>query len=366
MKADAYSIAVVMGGVCAERQVSKMTGACVASELARRHRVKPVEILADGSWEAPAGFIGEAVAENPSDWFSGDSRDVLQALSRLKEEGIDVVFNALHGPGGEDGSFQGLMRHAGLPFTGPDVIPAAVTMDKRLTKAVLAAAGIRTPRSFTLPPPGAWRGLDWRALLEAERAHVPFPWVLKPICLGSSVGVEMFSDAAAFEERLRSLEAEENQWSDGFLVEELVRGRELTCGVLETVGRARALLPIEIRPRRSAFFDYNAKYTAGASEEICPAPLGAGDTARVQELVLAVHELFGCAPLSRTDLFLEEDGRLSVLEINTLPGMTATSLIPLAAGKEGLALAELFEALVAHALERQERQTAGARGVRKL
>jgi D-alanine-D-alanine ligase len=140
--------------------------------------------------------------------------------------------------------------------------------------------------------------------------------------------------------------------AEQLLVEEVASGRELTCGVIDTGGRPQALPPIEIRPRSSDFFDYDAKYIPGASEEICPAPLEPAETARVMETALRVHEVLECSPLSRTDMFLRPDGSIVVLEVNTLPGMTETSLIPLSAAKAGIALADLLCDIVEHALER--------------
>jgi D-alanine-D-alanine ligase len=363
-------VAVVMGGVSGERDVSMVTGACVARRLAPTHLVKPVEIRVDGNWAVPRGFIGVGVPACSDSWFAAETAgggrerglDALSALCRLREEKVDVVFNALHGPGGEDGTFQGLLRHAGFPFTGPDVAPASVTMDKRLAKLCLDAAGIRTPRGFAFPArpaaAGADGGLEWGKWLEERRDELPFPWIVKPTSLGSSVGVEVFATPEDF--LARALEVGEERWrpraevpGSGFLVESVVRGRELTCGVIETEGSPRALSPIEIRPRASPFFDYRAKYTPGASEEICPAPLSRQETEAVEQTALRAHSVLECAPLSRTDLFLAQDGALTVLEVNTLPGMTETSLIPLAARHAGIPLERLFADLVAHALRRE-------------
>jgi D-alanine-D-alanine ligase len=182
--------------------------------------------------------------------------------------------------------------------------------------------------------------------------------VLKPNRLGSSVGVAIVQDPDDLPRLGPEVLA---SWPsavgpDDLLVEEVVRGRELTCGVLEPEGRAQALPPIEIRPRTRAFFDYHAKYTPGASEEICPAPLSADERAAVEATAVKVHSICRCAPLSRTDMFLTPLGELQVLEINTLPGLTATSLIPLAAAVAGLSLREILESLILHAVHRAAAQ----------
>ena len=356
-------IAVVMGGTSSEREISKMTGECVVHNLRSRYRVKPVEILGDGRWEVPRGYLGGDIPDDARRWFRGDARPVVESLGRLREDDVQVVFNALHGPGGEDGSFQGLLRHVGIPFTGPDVIPAAVTMDKCLTKDVLRGAGVETPGFARLP---RLREVEWPAWVDATCEDVRLPWIVKPRCLGSSVGIEICPDAASFLGWLEATflgagSAAGSPPVEDHLVEELVRARELTCGVVETDGEARALPPIEIRPKTSSFFDYHAKYTPGATDEICPAPLDAEVTERAMELAVRVHRLFDCEPISRTDFFLLDDDTLTVIEVNTLPGMTATSLIPLSASEAGISLEELFASLVDHALRRDARSAARLR-----
>ncbi len=348
-------VAVLMGGTSAEREVSLKTGSCVARELASCYAVKPIEILANGQWRAPEGCLHEGLELQSQSWFSGQGLSAVEAVRALLEEGVDVVFNALHGPFGEDGTVQGFLRVVGLPFTGPDVTTAAVTMDKRLTKHVLMGLGLRTPRCFVIRSADLRKGpMDWQSILQRESSLVPLPWVLKPNRLGSSVGIAILR---THDQVLREAQAVLDAWpanasSDDLLVEEAVTGRELTCGVLETDGQPRALLPIEIRPRSSLFFDYKAKYTPGASEEVCPALLSADEKSRVQDTALLVHQTFRCAPLSRTDMFLTPDGEIEVLEVNTLPGMTETSLIPLATSKEGMTLRDLFSSLVEHAMAR--------------
>lgn len=350
--AGALRVAVIMGGPSAEREVSLRTGQTVARELAGRFAVREVVILPSGKW-----------AFGPAEDAPGRELGPLDALRELDRMGIDVVFNALHGPFGEDGTIQGFFRTAGLPLTGPDVIPAAVTMDKRLTKLAMAAAGIATPRFFSLSaaevagdasPEG---GPGWRAVVEAEGARVPHPWIAKPSRLGSSVGCAIFADPSAFRreapELVRGWPAEARR--DAVLVEEVIAGRELSSGVLETEGAPLALPPVEIRTRTRRFFDYHAKYVPGETEELCPAPLSPEETRRVQETALRVHRLFECAPLSRTDMFLTASGSIQVLEVNTLPGMTATSLVPLSASVAGIPLARLLEGIVEHALSRSRR-----------
>jgi len=352
---EPLQVAVLMGGMSAEREVSRNTGSTVVRELSSRYAVKPVEILADGSWRVPEGFVHDGLPPDRAAWFSGEGLRAIDGARALLDEGIDVVFNALHGPMGEDGTIQGFLRVVGLPFTGPDVIPAAVTMDKRLTKQALLSAGVLTPRFFAVRSEDLRRGpIRWAEVLEREAGRVPLPWVLKPNRLGSSVGVAILRTHQEVLEKAQELVS---SWpalasSDDLLVEEALSGRELTCGILETQGEPQVLPAIEIRPRLSAFFDYKAKYTPGGSEEICPAPLGPREAERVARTALQVHRTFECAPLSRTDMFLLESGEIHVLEINTLPGMTETSLIPLAASKAGIKLGDLLASIVEHGMAR--------------
>ncbi len=344
-------LCVLMGGAEGERDVSLQSGRTVVRHLAPRYRVTPVELVADGSWRVPTGTVGEEL-DVDGRWFDNVEPVMAHdAIRRLTSEPV-MVFNALHGPLGEDGTIQGFLQLHGIPFTGPETTAAAVTMDKRLTKEVLRAAGIRTPRSFTVP---AARLLGdrlqrraWSDLAAEFDASVPFPWVMKPNRLGSSVGVTWLKNAA---ELVESAGAALAAWPDAahredVLFETAIAGRELSCAVLDDGDEDRALPPIEIRPRRSHFFDYASKYTAGATDEICPAPISAPERRRVEDVARCVHRLFRCSPLSRTDLFLTPDGELEVLEVNTLPGLTETSLVPLAARRAGIDLGDLLASVV--------------------
>ena len=193
-------VGVVMGGICGERDVSLSTGACVVSNLlSAGHVATPVCIHANGSWE-----IGPRLADLPAgrggkDWFDGDSTTARDATAILASQGVDCIFNALHGPGGEDGTIQGFLRVAGIPFTGPDVTPAALTMDKALTKTVLEQAGVRTPRGFEIPMFTEARSEEgWGALAREMSEKLPFPWIVKPNCLGSSVGIQLLQSIHLF------------------------------------------------------------------------------------------------------------------------------------------------------------------------
>ncbi len=359
-------VAVLMGGQSGEHEISRKSGETVALHLSSRYLVKPILIDTEGLWEVPAGDLGNPISREASQWFSGTRLTLEEALAVLRAEGVDVVFIALHGPMGEDGTVQGLFEIAGLSYTGPEVTAAAVTMDKRLTKEILRAASIPTPRSFVVGPEvrGDQDSVDWDLVMELGFQNFPLPWVVKPNRLGSSVGVaiirtrdEFLLLAAGAEPYLPWISPKGYREQGGeLLVEEFISGRELSCGVVALEGEPRALPPIEIRPVTSPFFDYQAKYTPGATEEICPAEIPEETTREVQELSVRVHQTFRCDPLSRTDFILDPSGLLYVLEINSIPGMTSNSLIPLSAGKAGIELGELFEGMVEHAVRRSGRR----------
>jgi D-alanine-D-alanine ligase len=358
-----------MGGQSDEHQISLKSGETVMLCLAsKKYPVKPVLIRTDGLWEVPPGFAGDSpsgLSTDPSRWFSGRGLPVEEALGALRRDGVEAIFIALHGPMGEDGTVQGLLEVAGFPYTGPGVAAAAITMDKRLTKEIFRAASVSTPRYFVIGPEsrGTGASMDWKAELARGLEKFPLPWILKPNRLGSSVGIviarsgeEFLQRAAEAERYLPWISAAGSREQGGeLLVEEFLEGKELSCGVIALNGTPRALPPIEIRPVAGEFFDFRAKYTPGATEEICPAPVSGEITRKVQELAVRVHRALRCDPLSRSDFILESSGALQALEINTIPGMTSNSLIPLSAGKAGIDLGDLFEGMVHHAVRRSGR-----------
>lgn len=326
-----------------------------------KYEALPVEITAEGKWlprpdllalaapnaAAPASPAPSAPAaalpSSPAPALAAASHHIDEVV---REGAVDVVFVALHGPYGEDGTVQGLLELLGLPYTGSGVLASALAMDKLRSRQVLQASGIPVP---------AWMVLE-AARWPAGRAEVArrvardlgYPCVVKPNAQGSSIGVTIVREEAALDAAVeRAL-----GYGDLVLIEEYLRGTELTCGVLEDpdTGTPQALPVIEIVPRRE-FFTYEAKYQTGASEEICPARISASHAGRAQDLALRTHQVLGCEGFSRTDMFLS-GGDLIVLEANTIPGLTEGSLIPLAAGAAGISYPELLNRMIAAALRR--------------
>jgi D-alanine-D-alanine ligase len=298
MKAT-WTVAVLLGGPSAEREVSLRSGAAVAAALRGvGHRV--VEVDPVGNWELPAG--------------------------------VDVVYLALHGTYGEDGQVQEVLEGLGVPYTGTGVEGSRVAFDKGLSKERFVVAGVPTAR-FTLV---SRADEGWPAGWEP-------PVVLKPVRQGSSVGLQFVDRREDWREALAGSLAHDAS----VLVEERVVGREVTVAVLE----GKALPLVEVRPK-TGVFDYRNKYTAGATEFLCPAPMDTELTERVQAAALAAFTAVGGRDYGRVDVMVRGDGRLAVLEVNTLPGMTETSLYPRAARAAGWDFGALCERMTALAWAR--------------
>jgi D-alanine-D-alanine ligase len=269
--------------------------------------------------------------------------DVGQDLvGRLREQRSDVVFIALHGPGGEDGTVQELLEILDLPYTGPGVAACALCMDKVAAKHEMRGADIPTP-DWAAFNATAFRELGAADTLEEIEARLGFPLVVKPASQGSSLGVEF---AAAREEVPEALLAAFS-YDDRVLLERYVKGRELAVSVLG----GDPLPIVEAIPREEDFFNFEARYEIGRTDYVCPAELAEDETRRVQELATRTYEALGCTGFARVDLMLGGDGP-QVLEVNAIPGLTDTSLFPMAAEAAGIDFTELVERILASARER--------------
>lgn len=285
-------IGVLLGGRSAEREVSLKTGEAVFRALSARG-YDAVKIDAAGSvWE------------------------------KLAEARPDAVFVALHGRYGEDGTIQGLLELMDIPYTGSGVMASALAMDKIMTKAVFRARGIPVADDYPTTGPVA-----------------KYPVIVKPSREGSTIGVTVVNEEAG----LAPAVAEAYRYDDLVLVEEFVAGRLLTAAVVGSPPRALPL--VEVRAA-SGFYDYESKYTPGMTEYFCPAELDAGVMTELQEQAVAAHAAIGCADVSRVDFILEPDGRYVCLEVNTMPGLTETSLVPKAAAAAGIAFEDLVETIL--------------------
>jgi D-alanine-D-alanine ligase len=273
--------------------------------------------------------------------------DVGQDLvGRLRDQRPDVVFIALHGPGGEDGTVQELLEILDLPYTGPGVAACALCMDKVTAKHEMRGADIPTP-DWAAFNATAFRELGAADTLEEIEARLGFPLVVKPASQGSSLGVEF---AAAREEVPQALLAAFS-YDDRVLLERYVKGRELAVSVLG----GEALPIVEAIPREEDFFNFEARYEIGRTDYVCPAELPEDETGRVQELATRTYETLGCSGFARVDLMLGGDGA-QVLEVNAIPGLTDTSLFPMAAEAAGIEFTQLVERILASARERPASQ----------
>ncbi len=296
-------VAVLMGGWSAEREVSLDTGrGCVAALESVGYQVTPIDV----------------------------QHDIPRVLQAVRP---DVAFNALHGRYGEDGTIQGLLELLQVPYTHSGVLASALAMHKEQAKRVMRAAGVSVPDGVVV------------SRHRAAAEHVlPAPYVVKPVNEGSSVGVVIVREDRSHPPQ--ELGREDWPYGDEVLVETFIPGRELTCAVMGD----RALGVIDIRPSTGLFYDYDAKYVEGGSVHVLPAELSSNIYQRVQELALTAHQAIGCRGVSRADLRYDDTpggtGALVVLEVNTQPGMTATSLVPEIAAHAGYGFGELVRWMV--------------------
>lgn len=267
------------------------------------------------------------------------------ALVQMLSEPFDVVFPVLHGALGEDGCVQGFCEILGLPYVGSGVRASAVAMHKPSAKRVFREAGLPV-----LPELVVARGECLQTASKVALERLGTALAVKPSSGGSAIGVELLRDAEPGS--LTAALARLLGGTDEVLVEPMVVGRELTCGVLDIARDAEALPPTEIHALSGAFYDYQAKYAAGGSRHECPAPLSSEELRQVQDIARRAHLALGCRDLSRSDVLRDAQGGLWLLETNTMPGFTPTSLFPEAAGVAGIGFAALCERLVRSALER--------------
>jgi D-alanine-D-alanine ligase len=335
-----------MGGLSAERNVSLSTGRQILEALDRdRYEVIGVDaaLITGTSLSALKGADREvsAVAEAQEAIRRGHELVSVAHISESHpDRRPDVAIIALHGKYGEDGTIQGLLDLLGIPYTGSGVLASALAMDKSMAKKVMAADGIPVPPSVDFVCTGPWD----HAAVVAQVAKMGYPVIVKPSRQGSTIGMTKVNSAAGLNEAVKQAAAHDTR----LLVEKFIEGTELTVGVLGNE-KPFALPVIEIVPGKG-FYDYEAKYTPGATEEIVPARINDEATRQAQSLALAAHRSLGCRGVSRVDMIMNAGG-IQVLEVNTIPGMTPTSLLPTAAAAAGIPFPKLLDMLVEYAIE---------------
>jgi D-alanine-D-alanine ligase len=296
--ADYGRVAVLMGGISAERPVSLRSGNAVYQALLGR------------GFDVVAIDVGHDIAE------------------RLAADKIDLAFIALHGRGGEDGSIQGLLEWMQIPYTGSGVLASALGMDKWRTKMMWQSAGLPTPHACLLDS-----GSQWELLIE----ELGFNAIVKPAHEGSSIGMRRVHDA----EQLQASFEFASQYDALVLAERWIRGREFTVAIVGD----RALAPIQLRTSH-AFYDYEAKYEANDTQYLLPCGLDSGKESELRALAKNAFDIVGCRGWGRVDVMEDESGQFWLLEVNTAPGMTDHSLVPMAARDAGMAFDQLVVTLL--------------------
>jgi D-alanine-D-alanine ligase len=339
-------VAVVLGGRSSEHEISVSSARSVIEGLAGRHDVVPIEIARDGAWALGSAVAAEALAVGGSQSTPGTQLE--RSGSRLPDRGVsavladvDVVFPVLHGPFGEDGTVQGLLELAGVPYVGAGVVASALCMDKDLFKSVLRDHGIPVTRNVTLRL--------------GDQPHNPFdyPVFIKPARLGSSVGITKAHD----DDELRAGVELAFEHDEKVLVEEFVSGIEVEVGVLgNRTPSPIASLPGEIVVTSNEWYDYEAKYVEGEMDLVIPPRISPEQIERAQELAVRAFVATECEGMARADMFVRDDGEVLVNELNTIPGFTATSVYAALFAASGVPYHELLDRLIELALERHERR----------
>jgi len=316
-------VGVIRGGLSDEHGVSMKTGESVLNNLSDKYDVHDIVLGKDGDWVFNRQF------SSPDKIFSS----------------VDVVFNALHGYHGEDGKIQHLLETFNVPYTGSGVLASALGMNKSLSRVSFVKSGLLVPRGVTVA--------SGESAVEAARkifGSIQPGWVIKPANGGSSIGVLIVK---SFDDLVAAITSVLETGSDA-LVEERVAGREFTCGVVENMrGQQHYGLPVVeiIPPEKNDFFDYEAKYN-GESQEICPADLDIYTKQEIEKMAIAAHESLGCRHYSRSDFILTPKGKIYLLEINTLPGLTSESLLPKSLKSAGVAYSDFLDHLINLALKK--------------
>lgn len=339
-------VVVLAGGISTERDVSLISGKMIYQAM---KRLGHQTVLLDVYLGMERDDI-DSVFESEED-FAKDIADIreinpdISSVKAMRKDGgksyfgpnvltvcrmADVVFLALHGEDGENGKVQAAFDLLGIRYTGTDYVSSALAMDKSLAKELFVYNHIPTPAGIVVK-----KGQN-------TKTDIPFPCVVKACCGGSSIGVSIVREKSGYEAALQDA----FQYDDEVIVEQYIKGRELTCCVME----GKALPIVEIAPKEG-FYDYKNKYQAGSTVEICPAPLDEAHTKKIQEISEDVFRVLRLKKYARMDFMMDEAGNVYCLEANTLPGMTPTSLIPQEAAAVGIGYDQLCQKIIDMALE---------------
>lgn len=305
-------VAVLMGGASSEREISLKTGKQVSQALLDKgYYVKEID---------PA----------------------FKLIEEIEKFCPDVVFIALHGKYGEDGAIQGLLEILGYPYTGSGVLASALAMDKVMSKKLFLAEGIKTPPFKAYKKDEVSSNMIIKEINEVVDSELGYPLVIKPACQGSTIGISIVKNKDDFESAIENALSYDND----VLIEKFIAGTEVTASVLEDINGELRVLPIIEIVSETGFYDYAAKYSPGLSHHIIPARISLETSQKVEFLAVKTFCAMNCRQFARIDFIIDEEGIPFVLEVNTIPGMTETSLFPDAARMAGITFPELISKLV--------------------
>lgn len=334
-----------MGGRSPEHEISVLSGQQVVANLNKnKYEVLPIVISKSGKWQLTSKE--EIVKLESPIGLKGTSREIVLSTNRqiketteIKNSNVDVVFIAMHGPYGEDGTIQGMLELSNIKYTGSGVLSSSLCMDKEFFRQLMKSHKYTIPKYICI---NKSEKLDEKEVL---REVGPGPYFVKPVAGGSSIG-------SAISQNLKELDMSVKlafKYDDRVLIDEYIKGLELTCAVLGNEN-PKALPVIEIHPLKGDFFDYNSKYSDKGSEEIVPARISKSLTIKVQDLAIKVYKSVGCRGFGRVDFILKDDKTPVILEINTIPGLTQMSLLPKAAKAAGITYKQLLDIIIDNAL----------------
>ncbi|MEK7074278.1 MAG: D-alanine--D-alanine ligase [Patescibacteria group bacterium] len=344
MKKQKLRIVVLMGGPSAEHDISLHTGQQILRALdAKRYTATPVIITKKGEWIMRPGGRQHTMLKTKN---KVSQARVLTLLAKK----ADMVFIALHGTFGEDGTIQSLLGGFGIPYTGSGILASALGMDKTRSSQLFRDAGMTVP-AFRIVSADMIKRMN-KQQTQAIVREFALPLVIKPSDQGSSVGVSIVQKAKDIPMAIAAAE----KYSPNIIIQKFIKGREITCAVIDRIEKGKritvALPPMEIVPRLGAFYDYQSKYAKAGSDHLIPPPHMSATTIKtIQDTAHHAHTLIGCSGMSRSDFMLDDNNKLHILQINTIPGMTSTSLLPQAAQHIGIEFSELLHCIVESALK---------------
>jgi D-alanine-D-alanine ligase len=337
-------IAVLMGGKSSEHEVSIISGTEVVKNLdERKYEVLPVVISKNGTtWkltnkDSLLSLEDTLRLRDTSNEIALIESKTISGVGAISDKPIDLIFIAMHGQFGEDGTVQGMLELAGILYTGSKVLASAIGMDKEVFRKLMQSQKLPIPKYITLHKGS--KNSNFRKILGK------MPYFVKPVNGGSSVGASIAENAIEFKRAVNLA----FKYDDRILIDEYLKGVEVTCGVIGNENPT-PLPVVEIRPLKGKFFDYESKYTESGSEEIVPARISRSLTKKIQDLSLRVFKTVGCRGFARIDFILKDNKYPIILEVNTIPGLTPMSLLPKAAKAAGISYSTLLNRIIKYAL----------------